>query len=224
SPIGIAPDWGDRRYAALAVAVGRDVAAEQSRCRSQRRADRAMDHRTAGGLANRIDIELGKHDGEGRAPIAGGGDPLPYRRYEDTIEIGLGDRTLARRRRLGDDRKRARFAVSQKPNEGRQHRRPSLALLSSFGCAERREADRPSGTPRTATSRTASACSPPRASISIVARPVQRARPRPTSRRARWSMAFVWSSSQAATARSRRPRSLSSAATRPWESFRSGAT
>ena len=100
-----------------------------------------MDHRTAGGLAHRIDIDLGKHDGEGRAPIAGGGDPLPYRRYEDTIEIGLGDRTLARRRRLGDDRKRARVGVSQKPNERRQHRRPSLAFGGSFGCAERREAD-----------------------------------------------------------------------------------
>src|SRR5206468_2682978 len=106
SPIGVAPDWGDRRDTPLAVAVGGDVAAEQSRCRSQRRADRAMDHRTAGGLANRIDIELGKHDGEGRTPIAGGGDPLPYRRYEDTIEIGLGDRTCRRRRAAAPPRSR----------------------------------------------------------------------------------------------------------------------
>ena len=100
-----------------------------------------MDHGAAGGFANRIDVDLGKHDGEGRSPIACGGDPLPYRRHEDTIEIGLGDRTLARRQRLGDDRKRARLGVSQKPNERRQHRRPSLALRGSFGCAERREAD-----------------------------------------------------------------------------------
>src|SRR2546426_8865481 len=59
-------------------------------------------------------------------------DALPI--YEDTIEIGLGDRTLARRRRLGDDRKRARLGVSQKPNERSEEHTSELQSPCNLVC------------------------------------------------------------------------------------------
>ena len=101
-----------------------------------------MDHRTAIGLGDPIDVELRQHDGEAWAAITSRRDPLAHRGDEDAIEIRLGDGLRARWRGLGDQWERTSLGVAEQSPERRQHHRPALALGDALRRAERGEADR----------------------------------------------------------------------------------
>jgi len=100
-----------------------------------------VDHGAPRRFAHAVDIELREDHREGRSAIARRRDPLAHRGDQDSVEVCLCNRALARRRSFRHHGKWAWRGVSQKTDERRQHHRPTLAFGHPLRRAERREAD-----------------------------------------------------------------------------------